>query len=109
MISIYAQMGRDETFCVSAHGHAKAARNEEDHDLVCCAVSTILCMLANSCALIGDVNTVYHASSGNALVTVTGIPDDLWAEINARFQMAVDGLTGLSIQYPQNLQVKVEN
>lgn len=105
MISIKAEMGTHCAFNLFAEGHAGAERNENDHDLVCCAVSTIMGVLANSCAMIEDVNTVYHTHSGYALVTVTRIPDDLWAEINSRFQMALDGLEALSAQYPTCIKV----
>lgn len=105
MIKIHASLGNDEAFCLSAEGHAGAGRNEYDHDLVCCAVSTLMGTLANSCALIDGVNTVYHSTKGNALVTVTNITDDIWPEIASRFRMAMDGLQGLAIQYPNSLKV----
>lgn len=108
MIVIHAELGRDLTFSISADGHAHAARNEEDHDLVCCAVSTIMCTLATSCANVEEVNTVYHTSSGHAMVTVTDCME-LWCEIAARFQMAVDGLMALGQQYPQSIRMTVEN
>ena len=108
MIKIHASLGKEEAFMLSAEGHANAARNENDHDLVCCAVSTLFGTLANSCAMIEDINTVYHAASGNALVTVTNITDDLWAEVASRFRMATDGLQALAIQYPESLRVTEE-
>lgn len=109
MIRVEAIMGTDGDFSLTAEGHAQADRNEDGRDLVCCAVSTVMGMLANSCALIEDVRTVYHSRSGYGQVTVTGIPDDLWAEINSRFQMAVDGLEALSVQYPKCLAVEAAN
>lgn len=109
MISITAEMGRDSVFSLTAEGHAGADRNEDGRDLVCCAVSTIFGTLANSCAQIDDVNTVYHSRHGYAHCVVTNIPDDLWAEINSRYQMAVDGLEALAMQYTQCLHVSVEN
>lgn len=108
MIRIHASLGKDEAFCLSAEGHAGARRNEYDHDLVCCAVSTLMGTLANSCALIEDVNVVYHANSGNALVTVTKITEEIWPEIASRFRMALDGLQGLAMQYPGSLKVTEE-
>ena len=97
MIKILASLGTEEAFTISAQGHAQAARNENDHDLVCCAVSTLLGTLANSCAWVGDVN-----------VTVTNISDDLWGEIASRFRMAMDGLEVLREQYPESLKISVE-
>lgn len=107
MIRIIAEMGLDGSFTLTADGHARADRNEDGRDLVCCAVSTIMGVLANSCAQIEDVSTVYHSRHGYAHCAVTGIPEDLWAEINSRYQMAVDGLEALSVQYPQCLEVSV--
>ena len=108
MIKVHAYMDAgDSAFSLSADGHADAQRNDDGRDLVCCAVSTIVGVLANSCALIEDVRTVYHSRKGHALVTVSGITDDLWAEINSRYQMAVDGLQALAVQYPECLCVKV--
>lgn len=107
MIVINAELGKDLAFTITADGHAHAQRNEEDHDLVCCAVSTIMCTLATSCANI-DVNTVYHAGHGHATVTVTDCME-LWREVSARFQMAVDGLIALEHQYPQSIRMTVVN
>lgn len=96
-------------FSLTAEGHANADRNEDGRDLVCCAVSTVMGMLANSCARIEDVNTVYHSRSGYAHVAVCSIPVDLWAEINSRFQMVLDGLEALAEQYPECLTVEAAN
>lgn len=108
MIKILASLGTEEAFMISAQGHAQAARNENEHDLVCCAVSTLLGTLANSCAWVGDVNVNYQTSSGNGLVTVTNISDDLWGEIASRFRMAMDGLEVLREQYPESLKISME-
>ena len=106
MIIVRAEsMGKWDTFSISADGHANAARNEENHDLVCCAVSTLMGTLANSCARIEDVNTIYQSSHGHALVTVTNIPEEIWHEIASRFTMAMDGLEGLAEQYPDSLRI----
>jgi len=105
MINIEASIGVDHVFTLTAEGHAHADRNENDHDLVCCAVSTIICTLANSCAQMEDVNTVYHSKHGYGHVNVTSVPEDLWGEIVSRFQMAVDGLTVLALQYPDSIKI----
>lgn len=109
MINIEAELGEDKVFYLMASGHANAERNEDGRDLVCCAVSTIMGVLANSCALIEEVRTVYHSRSGHAQVSVTDVPEKLRAEINSRFQMAVDGLEALAVQYPQCLWITVKN
>lgn len=105
MISVKADISDGTCFSIYIEGHAKAERNEYDHDLVCCAVSTIVGTLANSCLLIDDVHTMHHGGKGHALVTVAGVPEELWAEINARFQMALDGLTALAEQYPNSIKI----
>lgn len=92
-------------FSMYVEGHAQAERNSCDHDLVCCAVSTVVGALACSCMRIDDVNTTQHGGKGHALVTVTGVPEELWAEINARYQMARDALETLAEQYPNSLEV----
>ena len=109
MINIEAELGEDKVFYLMASGHADAERNEDGRDLVCCAVSTFMGVLANSCALIEDVRTVYHSRSGHAQVSVTDVPERLRAEINSRFQMAVDGLEALAVQYPQCLWITVKS
>lgn len=107
MIIIDAQM-KSDYFALTADGHANAARNDDGRDLVCCAVSTIMGTLANSCALIDDVSTMYTTRSGYAHIFVNNC-GELWCEVCSRFQMAVDGLNALAAQYPQSLRVTVEN
>lgn len=109
MINVTAALGRDGVFSLTADGHAGAPRNEDGRDLVCCAVSTIMGVLANSCAQIEDINTTYHTGNGYAQVVVNNISEEIWHEINSRYQMAVDGLEGLAVQYPQCLHVSVGN
>lgn len=108
MITITANLGRDEVFSLTADGHAHGQRNENDHDLVCCAASTLLCTLANSCAQLDDVNVTYHARSGYGHVLVNNC-EELWDEVSSRFRMALDGLEGLAMQYPQSIRIDVDN
>ena len=108
MIKILACMGENAAFVLKAEGHANAERNEKDHDLVCCAVSTLVCTLANSCAMVEDVNTTYRQESGNALLTVDKITKERRQEIAIRFRMAADGLQGLQEQYPDSLRVTIK-
>lgn len=103
MINIAITIGED-AYMLTADGHANAPRNDKDNDLVCCAVSTIVQTLAFSCAIMEDVCTVYHTSSGHAMVTVTRF-DELEGEITSRFQMAADGLTALAEQYPECIRL----
>ena len=95
-------------FSVEADGHAGADRNEHGHDLVCCAISTLICTLANSCAQLQGPATVYHTLDGFARLTVSNTrtcPD----EVRARLQMLLDGLHALEVQYPQNIRLKIHD
>lgn len=108
MIKIFASQYKNQAFVLSAQGHAGAERNAQDHDLVCCAVSTLMGTLANSCAQLKQVKTVYRQSSGDALLRVKDVPQDMKMEVNIRFRMALDGLQALAIQYPECVRVTEE-
>lgn len=100
---------KDEPFALRAIGHAGVDRSTCDHDLVCCAASTIIQMLAVSCAQVEGISTRYHAVKEKALeeILITGT-EAHWDELVPRFQMAIDGLTLLANQYPQNVSLLVE-
>lgn len=98
---------KGEPFSLTARGHAEAARNEDGHDLVCCAVSTIIQTLGVSCASLMEVETVYHRADGFARILVTGT-EAHWEQLVPRFQMAIEGLTVLASQYPQHVSLSVE-
>ena len=106
MIHAKVTYGRGGAFSLTAEGHAHAARNENGRDLVCCAVSTIFGTLANSCTQLDGVNTTYHNKPGYGHIVVTGVPENLWGVVDARFQMAADGLAVLAIQYPDSIRVE---
>lgn len=91
---------------ITAAGHAQAPRNEDGRDLVCCAISTLLTALANSCAQLEGPATIYHTTSGYAELTIHNV-QTLPDEIRARVQMLIDGLTVLSQQYPQNIRMTI--
>lgn len=112
MIHIKVNMGYLNVFMLTAEGHANAERNEDGRDLVCCAVATIFGTLANSCKRLSYVETEYISQSGYGCVKVTGLDhstEDEWQQINARFQMAVDGLEAMAVQYPQCLWIAGKN
>lgn len=106
MTRIEAIIKAEDAYMLTADGHAGADRNEQDHDLVCAAISAIIQTLAISCAQIDEVSTVYHTSAGHATVCVTNY-DELEGEIQARFRMALDGLEALQRQYPQHVSVTI--
>lgn len=91
---------------VIAAGHAMAERNEDGHDLVCCAISTLMTALAISCANLEGPATIYHTSGGYAELTIQNV-QTLPDEVRARVQMLIDGLTVLSQQYPQNIRMTI--
>lgn len=98
---------KGEPFTLTASGHANADRNEDGHDLVCCAVSTIVQTLGVSCASLLDVCTVYRKLKGCAEILVTDT-EAHWEDLVPRFQMAIDGLTVLANQYPQHVSLSVK-
>ena len=103
MIQVKAYFGHN-VFSLLAEGHANAERNEDGRDLVCCAVSTIMTTLANSCTKLADVKTHYAPKSGYGKVYVTA-PTHQRDAVEARFQMALDGLAVLAMQYPESIKI----
>lgn len=106
MINIKVEW-KKEPFVLTATGHAGAQHNADGHDLVCCAVSTIVQTLGVSCASMIGINTLYHKCDGHAQILVTGT-ETHWDELVPRFQMAIEGLTVLANQYPQHVSLTVE-
>lgn len=106
MINIWAKYN-GEPFRLTAEGHADAGRNDEGHDLVCCAVSTLIQTLAFSCANLPGVRTDYRKASGFSEILITGT-EAHWDTLVPRFEMAIGGLTILAAQYPQNISLTVE-
>jgi uncharacterized protein YsxB (DUF464 family) len=96
-----------EPWQMTVTGHAYAPRNADGHDLLCCAVSTIVQTLGVSCASLMDVNTTFHTSKGFAdiLVTNTEPHRDV---LLPRFEMALDGLRILQAQYPEHIELETE-
>lgn len=103
MISVKAYFGK-YVFSLLAEGHANAERNEDGRDLVCCAVATIMTTLANSCTKLEGVKTHYAPKSGYGKVFVMA-DDEHRDGVEARFQMALDGLSVLAMQYPESIQM----
>lgn len=97
---------KGEPFTMTVSGHACAKRNEEDHDLVCCAVATIAQTLAVSCMSLQGVQSLFRTGDGFSDLIVSDT-EAHWDELVPRFQMAIDGLTVLSAQYPDNISLTV--
>ena len=103
MIEVKARWGNN-CFSLEAEGHANAERNEDGRDLVCCAVATIMTTLANSCTKMEGADTHYAPKSGHGKVFVMA-DDEHRDGVEARFQMALDGLTVLAMQYPESIKI----
>lgn len=95
---------------IVADGHANAPRNEDGRDLVCCAISTLMCAAANSLARVEGPRVMYHTlpETGHAELMVKGV-DNAPGEVWPRVQMLIDGLDVLSTQYPQSIRMTIEN
>ena len=93
---------------VSLHGHAEAKRNEQDHDLVCAAVSALTCTLAE---------LVRRAYSAGALteepqvevrpgsVCISCFPVDGETTLPAAFSFFRCGVEMLEETYPENIKL----
>lgn len=87
---------------IEAHGHSNAPR-VNDSDLVCCAVSTLVCTLAYSVQKWWDDGKlqklpVIDTDAGNAVIYFE--PKQKYKnEIRAAFDVIKSGLTQLSKQY----------
>ena len=103
MIQVKERWGNN-CFSLEAEGHANAERNEDGRDLVCCAVATIMTTLANSCTKLKCVDTHYAPKSGYGKVFVMA-DDEHRDVVEARFRMALDGLTVLAMQYPESIKI----
>ena len=95
---------------VVSDGHANAPRNKDNRDLVCCAISALMCAAANSLARVEGPRVMYHTKpgSGFAKLVVHGAdtaPDEVWP----RVQMLIDGLEVLGLQYPQSIRMTIDN
>ena len=90
---------------LTVQGHADGARNGHDHDLLCCAVSTILQTLVASLIAMDDGEPVYSLKPGDAYVQASHDMRD-WRGVKARFDMAMDGLRCLAVHNPDNLKIE---
>ena len=101
MINVHASYSN---LSLRMDGHAGAERNEQDHDLVCCAASILLQTLVRSCTIAYGVNVEGEASSGHADIRITSEKVGNAAAIH-RYQMCLDGLEMLEKCYPQSIRV----
>lgn len=94
---------------IYAYGHSNAPRNEQDNDLVCCAVSTLMCTLARE--------VEKHWLSGNTkaypLVELKAGDSIVYCEPTRRakkvveetFSTIANGFRGLAEQYPDYIKI----
>lgn len=90
---------------LTVQGHADGARNGHDHDLLCCAVSTILQTLVASLIAMDDREPVYSLKPGDSYVQAHPDIRD-WRGVKVRFDMAMDGLRCLAAHNPDNLKIE---
>lgn len=90
---------------IQAQGHANHGFNEVGHDLVCCAVSTLICALAIEIESRDDLeNFEIQQDSGYSLISAEATEGSERA-IEALFDMVERGLRDISEQYPKSLKI----
>ncbi len=95
-----------DIFHISAKGHARACRDENGNDLVCCAVSTLLQALVCSCAKVEGIKVTSTQEEGFIHISLGGeSEEDVVMEALPRYTMVTDALEALSAQYPQCLEI----
>lgn len=93
-----------DSFKVTIQGHAGAEKNAEGHDMVCCAVSTLVQTLSYSLKRLPDVSVRARMEKGDAELEVKktiSCPDSQWELATARTAMFMDGILLLVNQYPE--------
>lgn len=93
---------KPKSFHLTADGHAGADHNADGHDLVCCAVSTLMQALAHSCSKVDGLKVVSSQSDGFMHISLWG--DTVWDEILPRYTMVLDALEVLSYQHPEHIR-----
>lgn len=91
---------------VEAHGHSQSPR-VNDCDLVCCAVSTLVCTLSYSVQKWWDEGKLQelpeiHTQTGSALISFMP-KEEFENELNIAFDVIRLGLKTLSLQYSEYL------
>lgn len=96
---------------IVAEGHANAKRNEDGRDLVCCAISTLLYTLANSLHNMEGVHTTFETREGDGRAELNAWTNEaaVGYGLHERAQVIIDGLEAMAEQYPQCVQVTVDN
>lgn len=84
------------------HGHAEAEKNDEGHDLVCCAASTLLMALLYSTKAAAEIDG--GLDKGDADIRLRPHAGQGFACLH-KLEMAVDGLRMLAAKYPEHISV----
>ena len=89
------------SFLIQASGHAGYA--EVDRDIVCSAISCLLCTLASSLETIKDIDKEIKLEPGDTLI-LAEVP--YWRSMHIRimFEFAARGLEMIAEQYPDNVE-----
>ncbi len=107
MITIeYSKEKRSRTiqYSLSAEGHAGYA--PEGQDIICAAVSTLFCTLANALSDSGASELDVCLEPGNSGICCEAAYSDF--EIEAMFRFAMIGLEMLEEQYPDYVEILEE-
>lgn len=104
MIAILASPAR---LALKMDGHANAMRNEQDHDLVCCAASILLQTMIRSCQLYPGITVEGNAAIGKADILLKH-KNTAEEAAKHRYQMTLDGLEMLAKTYPQSVWINYE-
>lgn len=90
---------------LTMQGHADAQRNEQDHDLVCCAASTLLQALVYTLMDRDGISVMGDMESGHAHIRIKASPQRM-DTAQAAFRMAADGLQMLAEAYPDSINIQ---
>ena len=95
-----------EGYGLTVEGHAGADRNAAGHDLVCCAVSTLVQTLLYTASKAGHMLD-HEAREGYMHIAIT--PGQRFnRELQVMFRVVEDGMEMLEVAYPECIEIDVE-
>lgn len=94
---------------ISIKGHAGAVRNEQDNDLVCCAISTLVCAACNMIELLTESGkaqeSIAIAEPGMSRLYIKAMPQET-RYIQGVMDTFIIGLEGIREVYPEYINIK---
>lgn len=92
-----------ESYGLAVSGHAGAQQNAEGHDLVCCAVSTLMQTLLYTASKAGHMLD-HEAEDGYMRVAIT--PGERFTrDLMEKFRTVEDGIEMLAQAYPECIEI----